>query len=310
MDDLNELYYFVAVVQHNGFSAAARAAGIEKSRLSRHVALLEQRLGTVLMRRTTRSIVLTEAGERFYERCLTAVEGAQAAYDSIAELQKEPSGTVRVCCSALVAQCALTPLLPEYFAAFPKVNVVIDTSDNVSNLMEERIDLAIQARPAVESPTKLVTTEIADVRRILVASPDYLDTNGTPTDAEDLARFDTITLHGEGTETRGCWELSDRHHGNVTVHTKPRMVTGDVRVNLEAAILGVGIALLPQMTVAPMLKSGKLIKVLPHLSSSELILHMTYPAPRGMLPSVRSLIDYLRGKLQNQLISYATQSDR
>ncbi len=108
-------YFFSAVVEHNGFSAAARAIGVEKTRLSRRVANLEKRLGVRLLHRSTRTMALTEAGERFYERCVAAVEGAQAAYESIADLRKEPAGTASVsfvCSVHHPLRLTAAPLLP------------------------------------------------------------------------------------------------------------------------------------------------------------------------------------------------------
>src|SRR5580658_7461195 len=96
MDDLNDIYFFASVVQYGGFSAAARLIGVEKTRLSRRISALEKRLGVRLLQRTTRALALTEAGQRFYDRCLATVEGAQAAYDSVAELRREPAGLVRL----------------------------------------------------------------------------------------------------------------------------------------------------------------------------------------------------------------------
>src|ERR1700685_67794 len=95
MEDLNDIYFFASVAQYGGFSAAARTIGVEKTRLSRRVAALEKRLGVRLLQRTTRALALTEAGQRFFERCLATVEGAQAAYDSVAELRRGPAGLVK-----------------------------------------------------------------------------------------------------------------------------------------------------------------------------------------------------------------------
>jgi DNA-binding transcriptional LysR family regulator len=95
VEDLNDIYFFASVVQYGGFSAAARTIGVEKTRLSRRVAALEKRLGVRLLQRTTRALALTEAGQRFFERCVATVEGAQAAYDSVAELRREPAGLVQ-----------------------------------------------------------------------------------------------------------------------------------------------------------------------------------------------------------------------
>ncbi|WP_170942293.1 LysR family transcriptional regulator, partial [Noviherbaspirillum denitrificans] len=173
MEDLNDLYFFASVVRHNGFSAAARAIGIEKTRLSRRVADLEKRLGVRLLQRSTRRIALTAAGERFYLQCLAAVEGAQAAYESVAELRKEPSGSVRVSCPVVLAQSYLAPILPGYLASHPKVNVVIDASDRDVNLIDERFDLALRAMPYIEETAGLVARTLGNGRRILVASPAF-----------------------------------------------------------------------------------------------------------------------------------------
>ena len=121
MHDLNDLLYFVSVVKYNGFSAAARATHIEKTRLSRRIAELEKRLGVRLLHRSTRRISLTEAGERFYERCVATVEEAEAAYESVENLRKEPMGTVRMSCPLVLAQTYLAPILPGYMAAHPMI---------------------------------------------------------------------------------------------------------------------------------------------------------------------------------------------
>ena len=110
MEDLNDIYFFASVVRYGGFSAAARTIGVEKTRLSRRIAALERRLGVRLLQRTTRALALTEAGQRFFERCVATVEGAQAAYDSVAELREEPAGLVRLSSPALLAQRCLAHL--------------------------------------------------------------------------------------------------------------------------------------------------------------------------------------------------------
>src|ERR1700747_936736 len=119
MEDLNDIYFFASVVQYGGFSAAARTIGVEKTRLSRRVAALEKRLGVRLLQRTTRALALTEAGRRFFDRCIATVEGAQAAYDSVAELRREPAGVVRLSCPVLLTQKCLAHGLPGYIAADP-----------------------------------------------------------------------------------------------------------------------------------------------------------------------------------------------
>ncbi len=128
MDDLNDIYFFASVVQHGGFSAAARRIGVEKTRLSRRIAALEKRLGVRLLQRTTRALALTEAGQRFFERCVATVEGAQAAYDRVAELRREPAGVVRLSSPVLLAQRCLAYALPGYMTMHPKVSVVVEAT--------------------------------------------------------------------------------------------------------------------------------------------------------------------------------------
>src|ERR1700740_3390478 len=125
MEDLNDIYFFASVVQYGGFSAAARTIGVEKTRLSRRIAALEKRLGVRLMQRTTRALALTEAGQRFFERCVATVEGAQAAFDSVAELRREPAGLVRLSSPALLAQRCLAHVLPDYMTKHPKVYDIV-----------------------------------------------------------------------------------------------------------------------------------------------------------------------------------------
>jgi DNA-binding transcriptional LysR family regulator len=146
VDDFNDLIYFASVVEHHGFSAAARATGVEKTRLSRRVAALEQRLGVRLMQRSTRSLALTEAGQRFYEHCVDAVEGARVAYESVADLRREPAGTVRMSCAQVMAQNYLAPILPGFLAQHPRVDLVLDATDREVNLIDERVDLVLRSR--------------------------------------------------------------------------------------------------------------------------------------------------------------------
>src|SRR5436309_98122 len=147
MEDLNDIYFFASVVQHGGFSAAARKIGVEKTRLSRRIAALEKRLGVRLLQRTTRALALTEAGQRFFERCVATVEGAQAAFDSVAELRREPAGLVRLSSPALLAQRCLAHVLPGYMTMHPKVSVFVEAPDLTVTVLDDRLDLAIRAFP-------------------------------------------------------------------------------------------------------------------------------------------------------------------
>lgn len=293
MDDFNDLVYFASVVEHHGFSAAARATGVEKTRLSRRVAVLEQRLGVRLLQRSTRSLALTEAGQRFYDHCLAAVEAARVAYESIAELRREPAGTVRMSCAQVMAQNYLAPILPGFLAQYPKVNLILDATDREVNLIEERLDLVLRSRLEIEDSTGLVARPLVDARRILVASPAYLGTIDPPSGPRALSGCETLGRPVEVFEGQVRWELSGPQAENVVVQISPRLVANDLRLLLEAAIHGIGIALLPEPIVATAIRTGLLTQVLPDWTTATHRIYLLYPSPRGMLPSVRSLIDYL-----------------
>src|SRR6201993_453744 len=192
MEDLNDIYFFASVAQYGGFSAAARRIGIEKTRLSRRIAALEKRLGVRLLQRTTRSLAMTEAGLRFFERCIATVEGAQAAYDSVAELRREPAGLVRLSSPVLLTQKCLAHALPGYMTAHPKVSVFVEATDRTVHVIEERFDIAIRAKPVIEDVAGLVAKTLGHSQRVLVGSPAFLDHYGRPDDPADLPNFNTV----------------------------------------------------------------------------------------------------------------------
>lgn len=303
MHDLNDLTYFVAVVKHGGFSAAARAGGLDKTRLSRRIAALEQRLGVRLMQRNTRVIALTEAGERFYNRASMLVADAQSAFDSIADMRTAPAGTVRLSCPHTMAQTLLAPILPRFLAQYPQVRLELDASDRHVDLLRERFDLALRARVQTDESAGMVARELGRVRRILVASPALLERTGRPADPAGLQKFDTLAKHGEMSEGKGWWTVfeggkpdGDGHrdgHGALRIEHQPRIVVDDLKVQLAAAIDGAGVALLPETLVRADIDAGRLEVVLPQWAAAPHVIHLLYPPPRGILPSVRSLIDYL-----------------
>ncbi len=293
MEDLNDLYFFASVVQYGGFSAAARTIGVEKTRLSRRIAALEKRLGVRLLQRTTRALALTEAGQRFYDRCLATVEGAQAAFDSVAELRREPAGLVRLSSPVLLTQRCLARALPVYMAKHPKVSVFVEPTDRTVNVIEERFDIVIRAKPVIEDVAGLVAKTLGNSQRVMVVSRNFLDQYGHPETPADLPKFNTVASTDDIFDGGARWTLTNLDNVTQQIELKPRLVTSDLRVRLQAAVRGIGIALLPEQVVVSPLREGLVERVLPEWSGAKNILHLVYPTPRGMLPSVRSLIDYL-----------------
>src|SRR5437762_4410771 len=238
MEDLNDLYFFASVVQYGGFSAAARTIGVEKTRLSRRIAALEKRLGVRLLQRTTRALALTEAGQRFFDRSVATVEGAQAAFDSVAELRREPAGLVRLSSPALLAQRCLAHVLPGYMTMHPKVAVFVEATDRTINVIEERFDIAIRALPVIEDVAGLVAKTLGHSQRVLVVSPAFLDHYGRPENPADLPKFNTVASIDDIFDNGARWNLTDLGTRTQHIELKPRLVTSDLRTRLQAAIHG------------------------------------------------------------------------
>jgi len=305
--NLNDFSHFAAVAQHGGFTAAARAIGVDKAKLSRSVATLEDTLGVRLLNRSTRSVSLTDAGQRFYQGCQTVLGSARAAFESVAELQKEPAGTVRLGCSVVAAQNYLAPILPRYLADHPKVTVIIEHGDRWINPLEHDLDLALTTRVEELPGSSLVAREIARVRRILVAGAALAPTSAAMSHPQDLTGLPLIARSDDLHDHDVRWVLAPGAHTADDPQTyrlggTPRLVTNDLSVQMAAAVAGIGIALIPEIMAAPALADGSLHHVLPDWSTPEFSLHLVYPLPRGILPSVRSFIDFLTANLwQNDL---------
>ena len=178
MMDLNDMLYFAEVVERGGFASAGRALGIPKSRLSRRVAELEARLGVRLLQRTTRKLSLTEVGEAYLRHCQAMRESAQAAADTVAQVQTTPRGTIRVSCPVTLAQTVVAELMPRFLAQYPEVRIDMLVSNRAVNLVEEGIDVALRVRPSVDDSGSMVVKRLDHTTQILVASPELLIRQG------------------------------------------------------------------------------------------------------------------------------------
>lgn len=289
--DLNDLRYFALIVEHGGFSAAERHAHITKSKLSRRVALLEDRLGVRLLQRSTRRLALTEAGRAYYEHCAAMVVEADAARQAIEQLRSEPAGRVRMTCPSAMAQFYLMRLVADFMRRYPKVSIELDSSDRVLNLIEERIDIALRTFDLGLRDPGLIARRIASGRTILVASPGYVAKCPPIEDPEPLAQLDTIGSVRTGAEQ--TWTLTSTDGRTMKVSHRPRLLCSDFTVQYQAALGGVGIALLPQRVAWRGLKEGTLVRVASQWGTPEQDIHLVFASRRGMLPSVRALIDFL-----------------
>ncbi|GAA0697776.1 DNA-binding transcriptional LysR family regulator [Dyella sp. SG562] len=295
LQDLNDLYFFASVVEHGGFSAAGRALGIPKSRLSKRIAQLEDRLGVRLLQRTTRRFVVTEVGERFYSHCRAVLEEARAAQDAVDELRTEPRGVVRVSCPNSLAQTIVAHVLPDFLAQYPKVQVRLQATNRRVDLIGEGVDVAIRVRSKLDTDATLVMRTFGQSRVLIVASPKLLEQSGRPKLPADLSAIPALAMNEH--EGAHSWELLGADNERVVVDIQPRLICGDFSVLLESARRGIGVTLLPEFVCAPAITNGDLEVLLPDWSVPEGTMHFVYPSRRGLLPGVRAFVDFLAERL-------------
>jgi DNA-binding transcriptional LysR family regulator len=296
--DFNDLQFFAAVVLHRGFSAAARALGVPKSRISRRVALLEERLGVRLLDRTTRGLGLTQVGQQVFQHARAAVIEAEAAEEVALRMQAEPRGLVRLSCP-IGLQSAVAAPLSGFLAAHPLLRLQCIVTNRRVDLIQEGIDVAIRVRERLDTDADLQMKRIGVSRRILVASPMLLAKKGEPTTPAELGKFPILHQEQQGGNT---WHLTAKNGDTSTVTIEPRLATGGFDILIAAACQGTGIALLPAANCQEALASGALVRVLPEWSGTDGILHLVFASRRGMLPAVRAVIDFAAAALKSSVI--------
>jgi DNA-binding transcriptional LysR family regulator len=294
MQDLNDLYYFSMVVEKGGFAAAGRALDIPKSRLSRRIAQLEDRLGVRLLQRSTRRFAVTEVGQKFYRHCQSVMAEAQAAEEAVAELSTEPRGVVRISMPISFTQNVMKDILPAFAEKFPLVRLQILSTNRRVDLINEGVDIALRVRFKLDTDGDLILRTFGRSRLFLVASPAYLAAHGHPDHPEDLSRFDTLSSGEQETQS---WELSGPDGQMQRIEIHPRLMCADFPMMVHAAVSGLGIALLPESVCVKALAAGELEVLLKEWTLPEGIAHCVFPSRRGVLPAVRALIDYLAEKL-------------
>lgn len=294
MQDLNDLYFFVQVVDHGGYAAAGRALGIPKSKLSRRVLALEERLGVRLLQRSTRKLAVTEIGQEYYRHCVAMLVEADAAQELIERSRSAPQGLIRISAPPALICFEIGPMIARYMAANPGVTIDLTSTLRRVDVIGEGIDVALRVRfPPIEQ-TDLVMRTLGRSAQIMVASPDLVKGRTLPLVPADLGALPSLDLGPQ--QAKHVWELEGADGASVRVVHKPRLVTDDMAQLLHAALAGVGVVRLPAMVVDDNVENGKLVNVMPGWTPKGGIVHAVFPSRRGLLPSVRSFIDFLAGE--------------
>jgi DNA-binding transcriptional LysR family regulator len=218
-------------------------------------------------------------------------ESAQAAQDIVAQVQTEPRGTVRVSCPVTLAQTVLAELMPTFLAQHPLVRVEMQVSNRAVNVVEEGIDVALRVRPSLEDSASMVVKRLDQATQVLVASPDLLNRQGTPSTLEDLARMDSMAM--SAVDGKASWNLMGPGGVHQVVHYTPRYVADDLLTLKLAALAGTGICWLPDYMCQDEMRERRLVRVLPDWAPPPAIVHAVFASRRGLSPAVRRFLDFL-----------------
>jgi DNA-binding transcriptional LysR family regulator len=293
--DLNDYFYFVHVVEKGGFSAAAKALGMPKSRLSRHIAVLEERLDARLIQRTTRQFKVTDIGEVLYTHARAVIDEMENTEAAVARRKNTLSGNVTLSCSVGVAQFAIKELLARFLSDNPRVTVSQQVTNQNIDLVGSGVDLSIRGHIGPLPDSSLVQRKLATVEWHLFSSVDYQDQYGAIDTPDDLEGHETLALGWQS--PRGRWSLHKYSGEHVEVDITPRLKSEDMSTIKEAALHGLGVVALPAYTCRQEVDDGRLTRVLKGWHAGVAQLSLVQPSRRVTSPPVRALQDFLLAEL-------------
>ncbi|UZE20587.1 LysR substrate-binding domain-containing protein [Pseudomonas sp. B21-054] len=290
MQDLNDLYYFAKVVEAGGFAAAGRLLGIPKSRLSRRIAELEERLNARLLQRTTRQLKLTAVGERYLRHCQAMLLEAEMADETVASMSSEPRGRLRVSSPVGLAHQILPGVIATFLAKFPQVQLEMNLMNRRVDLVSEGIDVALRVRDLGDEDPQLMTRRLRQARLIMVASPALVHGRRVET-PEDLKLLPVLGALEADRLVHLRLLKTDGQSAELALEA--RLGIDDFIVRQACVLAGLGFTLLPSMYCEQQLQDGTLVELLPGWSLPDGWLQAVYPHRRGVLPAVRAWIDHL-----------------
>jgi len=297
MDKLGDIDLFVRIIKNEGLAAAGREVGLSPARVTARINALEKRYGVRLLIRTTRRVSLTDAGREFYAGCERILAEVKQAEARLQTGQESFTGPLRVTVTSDLGQQHIAPILSKFVKEHPDVRPCLHLTDSVINITEEGFDLGI--RYGVLSDSTMIARKLADSRRVLCASPDYLKRKGAPTTPDELADHDCLAMV-RATEPLTTWHFQTAD-GKQTVLIQPAWATNDGALIRRWAIEGAGIALKSYWDVANDLKAKRLVTVLDDYTqdferqgtTSGADLHVVYPNREFLPLRTRGFIEAL-----------------
>ena len=289
MDQQGEMSVFVRVVEHQSFSAAARALKLTPSAVSKLIGRLEDRLGARLINRTTRRLSMTEEGHAFYQRCVPILSAIDEAEMAVTELHAEPRGLLKINASTAFGQFHVQPLIPKFLEQYPDLRIQLTLSDSLVNLVEEEVDVAIRIADLPDS--SLIARKLGPVRRTVAAAPGYIKQFGAPKIPEDLKNHNCLMLSFETSLNQ--WEFKG-DDGPQRIRVGGNFETNNATALYEAGLAGLGLFRVANFVVGSDFKEGLLIPVLEDYEiPNEVNIYAVYPHSKHLSPKVRAFVDML-----------------
>jgi DNA-binding transcriptional LysR family regulator len=293
MDKLRAMATFVRIVETGSLSAAAEALQLSGPSVVRSLAALEREVGVRLLNRTTRRSSLTDEGREYYERCRRVLAEVAAADALLSARHAEPRGRLRVTAPLAFGRLHIAPLVREFMALHPAVEVELLLLDRIVDLVEEGVDLGV--RIAALADSSLVAVRVGTTQRIVCAAPRYLKSAGTPATPADLAGHRCIVFAGLAPDNE--WTFADRPS---RVAVRPVLRTNQFDVALDACVAGIGCGQFLSYQVEAAVSAGKLKLILPRYAPPPVPIQLVYPHARLLSPNVRAFVDLAQARLSKR----------
>lgn len=295
--ELDGIRLFVAVAETRGIRAAATRLGVTGSAVSQGLRRLEERLGVALVQRTTRSVRLTEAGERLYASARPALDELQAALAAVSELGEEPRGTLRLHASSAADALLSGPLLAAFLAAHPHVRLDVATSDAPTDIVAGGYDAGIQLGEVIERDM-IALPVTGDIRLVVVGSPGYFARRRAPGHPRELTEHDCINWHPTPDAPPYRWEFTEAGR-DFSVAVPARVLSTDPELIIRLARAGVGLAMMYEDQVREEIARGTLVPVLEEFSTPFPGFHLFFPRRRHASPALRAFVEFVRRTRQS-----------
>lgn len=298
VDPLEGLAAFITVAKHLSFTKAAEELGMSRATVGAQVQALEAKLGVRLLQRSTRAVVLTEAGAAYFQSLIGIIPQVREAERAAQSYQEEVVGRLKMTVPPEFAQMHMAPIIAEFLKRNPSVSIDVTFSHRAINLIDEGYDLAIRGTIVLEP--NLITRHIGDSPLIICAAPEYLEKHGAPTEPIELA--DHACLHFSGLRWGNVWVLK-RDGLTLRIPIVPRYLANDGITLRDVAVAGAGLTLLPMFEIGPEIRDGRLVRVLDSWEIGSVPIHAVYPANKNIASKVRRFTDFLVKRLPQDAFS-------